>query len=209
MVVFGGVLGGVLAGLGAIVFACVFAVLAAIHGLTIVTETSAGNDRIESWPDLGLFLNWVGNLFYVFNAAVLCLALAQLLNWLVPGAHAAIVGVTTFLLFPILLLCELEANSAFLPVSRLVFTSLWRQGRCWLLYYAESACLLLAAAAFVAFAGPLMGRTVGTALVGALFAAVAMIYFRLLGRLAWHCSIEAEDEPAPEQGVAGESPVKP
>ena len=40
---------------------------------------------------------------------------------------------------------------------------------------------------------------------GLLFAAVAMIYFRLLGRLAWHCSIEPEeeaegDEESPEDG---------
>ena len=35
-----------------------------------------------------------------------------------------------------------------------------------------------------------------------------MIYFRLLGRLAWHCSIEKEDEAAPEQETAEGSTVE-
>ena len=73
---FGIVIESVLTGLGAIVFGAVFAALASIHGLTILTETAAGNDRIERLANIGLFLEWFGNLFYVINAAALAAALA-------------------------------------------------------------------------------------------------------------------------------------
>jgi len=194
MALFGGVLAGVLAGLGAMIFGLVFAALAAIYGLTIVTETSAGNDRIESWPNAGLFLEWLGNLFYVFNAAALCVALAVALDWVLPGARAALIGITTFFLFPFLLLCELESNSAFVPASALVLATLWKRNNHWLLFYAETACLFLGAGALMVLAAPWINSGVAALLGGPLVAAVVMIYFRLLGRLAWFCSIETEED---------------
>jgi hypothetical protein len=207
---FAGAVAGVLAGMGAVVFGVVFAALAAIHGLTILTETSAGNDRIECWPNIWLFLDWIGNLFYVFNAAVICVALACGLGWLVPGARAAVTGLTVFFLFPLLLLCELEANSAFMPVSGLVFATLWRCGRSWLSFYVESACLLVAAGTLLALFGRnnggYLGRYLGVILAGLLFAAVVMIYFRLLGRLGWLCSIEMEEEAGESEQARPDGP---
>jgi hypothetical protein len=200
MLVFGGVVAGVLTAMGALVFGTVTAALAAIHGLTILSETSAGNDRIECWPNIGLFLEWIGNLFYVFNAAAICVALAVGLGWLLPGARAALIGLTTFFLFPFLLLCELESDSPFLPASALVLASIRRQGLSWLLFYVEAACLLLAAGALANFARPRIDSRLGVLLGGMMFAAVVMIYFRLLGRLAWFCSIETDETEEEETG---------
>ena len=205
---FGIVIGSVLTGLGGIVFGAVFAALASIHGLTILTETAAGNDRIESWPNIGLFLEWFCNLFYVINAAALSAALACALGALVPPARGAVIGVVEFLVFPFLLMSELEANSAFMPVSQLVFASLWRQARPWTSFYVQSGCLLVAAVALPVLASPHIDSRLGVVFGGLIVAAVAMIYFRLLGRLAWHCSIEKEDDAAPEQEITEESTVE-
>lgn len=205
MSAFGSVIASVLTGFGALIFGAVCAAVAAIHGLTILTETSAGNNRIEDWPNLGLFLDWFGHVFYVFNAAALSAALACGLDWLLPSSHGAVIGIVEFFLFPFLLLCELEANSAFMPVSRLVFESLWRQGRRWISFYVQSGGLLVAAVVLLVLAAPKVDSRLEIVLGGLVFAAVAMTYFRLLGRLAWHCSIETEDESVPEEGIAKES----
>ncbi len=199
LAVSGSVVAGVLMGLGAVVFGMICLGVAAIHGLTILTETSAGNDRIESWPNLGLFLDWIGQLFYIFNATALCVAFGVLVNWLLRGGHPAIIAVAIFFLFPILLLAELESDSAFLPVSHLVTTSLWRNGQDWLSFYAESGGLVvLAAALLFGVALKLDSRLV--VIFGAmLFAAVVMIYFRLLGRLAYYCSAEIKEDGIEEE----------
>jgi hypothetical protein len=198
---------GTLTGLGAAIFGTGCVCVAAIHGLTILTETSAGNDRIETWPNLGLFLEWLGNLFYVVNAAMLCVALGFGLDWLMSGARPIVIGAVTFFLFPILLLCELEAGSAFLPVSGPVFASLWRRGLAWLLFYLETGCLLAAAGGLVVYVGAGINQPLrfGWVVLGALlFSAVVMIYFRLLGRLAYFCSVETEDEAEGSEEDTGE-----
>ncbi len=121
-------------------------------------------------------------------------ALACALEWLLPGGKAVAIAAAAFLLFPFLLLCELESGSAFTPASGLVLASLWRQSAAWLLFYAESGGLFAVAGVLVILVGPRINLSIGVVMGGMLFAAVAMIYFRLLGRLAWHCSIEPEDE---------------
>jgi hypothetical protein len=193
-----------LTAMGAVLFGTASAAVAAIHGLTILTETSAGNHRIECWPNVAMFVEWAGDVFYIVNAAALSVAPGFALGWLVPGARVPIIGGTVFVLFPILLLCELEANSAFLPVSGLVLASFRRHGPAWLLFFAESGGLLAAAGAFAYFLGPKIDERLGIVLAALLFAAVVMIYFRLLGRLAWCCSVETGDVESKDEGASAE-----
>jgi hypothetical protein len=191
-----------LAALGAMIAGLGCAGIAAIHGLTILLETTAGNDRMENWPNVGLFPDWVGQLWFIFNTAIVSVALGLGLDWLLPGLLASqewTVAVTVFFLFPVLLLCALETDSPFLPVSAVVFASLGRQGLAWLAFYVQAGGLLAAAAALVSYlAPPRLEPPLAIPLAALLFSAVVMIYFRLLGRLAFYCSVEPEEEEVEE-----------
>jgi hypothetical protein len=107
-----------------------------------------------------------------------------------------LIAITIFFAFPILLLCTLETDSPFLPVSAVVFASLGRHAIAWLAFFLQAGLLLVAAAAAVAFVGPLLDPRLAIPLAGLLFSTVVMIYFRLLGRLAFYCSVESEGEEA-------------
>ncbi len=186
-----------LAAMGAIIAGVGCAAIAAIHGLTILLETTAGNDRMENWPNVGLFLEWIGQLFFVINPVVITVALGLGLDWLLPevlGSREMMVAVTVFFVFPILLLCSLETDSPFLPVSTVVLGSLGRHAIPWLAFFLQSGCLLAAAAAMVCYWGSELDPRLGIPLAGLLFSAILMIYFRLLGRLAFYCSVEPEEE---------------
>ena len=190
-----------LSALGAMLAGVACAGVAAIHGLTILLETTAGNDRMENWPNVGLFLEWIGQLLFVFNAAVVSGLLGLGIDWLLPGVlgtRVMTISLTVFFLFPMFLLCMLETNSPFLPLSGVVFASLGTHALSWLAFYLESACLLAADAAIVYYAGPRLDAWASIPLAALLFSAVVMIYFRLLGRLAFYCSAELEEEEVQE-----------
>ena len=191
-----------LAAMGALLAGVSCASIAAIHGLTILLETTAGNDRMENWPNVGLFLEWIGQLWFIFNAAVVSVVLGLGLDWLLPGlllGRESTVAVTVFFTFPLLLLCCLESDSPFLPVSGVVFASLGWHGIAWLAFYFQAGSLLAAAAALVYYlAPPQLDLRLGIPLAALLFSAVVMIYFRLLGRLAFYCSVEPEEEEVEE-----------
>ncbi len=142
-----------LAGLGAILVGIACTAVAAIHGLTILLETTAGNDRMENWPNIGLFLDWIGQLWFLINTATLSVALGLGLEWLLP-AQGAVVSATVFFLFPILLLCTLETDSPLVPISTVVLASLFDHAIAWLAFYAQSAGLLAVAMVLVFGLGP-------------------------------------------------------
>ncbi len=191
----------ILAALGAVVTGVACAGVAAVHGLTILLETTAGNDRMENWPNVGLFLDWVSELWFLFNAALCSVALGLSLNWLLSGvfpAREVTLAITVFFAFPILLLSTLETDSPFLPVSTVVLASLGRHGIAWLAFYFQAGGLLAAAAVTVSCLAPRLDPRLAIPLAGLLFSAVVMIYFRLLGRLAYYCSVEPEQEQLEE-----------
>ncbi|MEI8375368.1 MAG: hypothetical protein WCJ35_21320 [Planctomycetota bacterium] len=190
-----------LANMGSLMAGVALAGIAAIHGMTILLETTAGNDRVENWPNVGLFLDWVGDLWFIFNTATVSVALGLGLDWLLPGLLATrewTVAVTVFFAFPILLLCTLESGSPFLPVSSVVFASLGRHGIAWLTFYLQAGSLLAAVVAMVYYFAPWLDLRLAIPLAALLFSAAVMIFFRLLGRLAFYCSVEPEEEEAEE-----------
>jgi DNA-directed RNA polymerase subunit RPC12/RpoP len=167
-----------------------FAVMS-VNLLAIVWDTAAGNDIVESWPDAFGFIDWAGSTFFVINSAALA-ALAGLgLGWLMdcgnlPGWSARIA--VPLALFPPLLISMLEMNSATAPFSPAVCRSLVSNWRAWVGFYLETT-FLLAAAGGVLAAVPLPGKPLlEMFLAAAVIVATLMIYFRLLGRLAWCCS---------------------
>jgi hypothetical protein len=108
----------------------------------------------------------------------------------------------TILLFPILFLSMLEANSPFWPFSAPVWRSLlshwWAWGKFFLLSTVLFAAVVGGALLCVVEVSFLLGFVVAFVTV-----AILMIYFRLLGRLAWCCSEEAQ-QTGREEGEASE-----
>jgi hypothetical protein len=154
--------------------------------VAIVEETSAGADQILSWPESD-WREWMWHFLHLGYLVAVSISLGFGLSrlaglWLPqPGWVWAL---AVLLLFPILLLSSVDANSPFVPLSRRVRRSLIRLGGAWLTVYALSG--LLWAALLGAMAGlaqlheylmPILG--------GPLLAAALLIYARLLGRLAW------------------------
>lgn len=95
--------------------------------------------------------------------------------------------VSSVLVFPVLLLSALEADSYLLPYSRPVLATLVRCARGWLMFYLITTALL--AGWIVALdAGLRESPYLAMFLSGPVAAALILIYARLLGRLAWRAS---------------------
>ena len=202
--------------MSAVTLAAVF-VATSVVWLSIVESTSLCLDKLETWPD-GL-LDWFGHSLFVINAIAICgvvaFPLGQLIEVLVPE-YAAIetkygpipfgtvlfVGVT-FFCFPVFLLSMLESASRAMIFSRFIWTSLVRMGAAWFLFYLNAAAMVGVFIAISLIAGDSLDRLVQTifAAVGFVF---SMIYFRLLGRLAWMIGENIEIRDPPPQEVAGE-----
>ena len=193
------------AGLGAVgpaVLSMLFRVLATVLGaawagvlfinlLTILGDTAAGADDVGYWPNGFAFLDWAGNTFFVTNSLAVGVLAGKGLGCLLDRAELpgvfAMVG-TPVVLFPLVLLSMLEANSPFVPLSKAVCRSLVRNWRAWIGFYLETV-LLLAVTVGIAIAAMLPGSyLVGIPVLALTLVAALMIYFRLLGRLASCCS---------------------
>ncbi len=158
--------------------------------LAIVEDTSAGADEIVSWPDSD-WREWIWRMLQVGYLVAVSIAvgfgLSQLAGLWLPQP-GLVWAATVFLLFPILLLSSVDANSPFIPLSRRVRRSLTRVAWAWLVFYALSALMWAAVAGAVwgiagvhDFLTPVVG--------GPLLAAALLIYARLLGRLAWRATL--------------------
>lgn len=178
----------------------------AITLLAVLQDTAEGKDVIENWPE-GNFLDWFAEAAYVlvalFVAAFPGVLLGRLVSYLAPDSSS--VGwefvfciPTTFVLFPIALLSALEAGSPLNVLSRPILRSLSVLARGWLQFYFWSG--LLSTAGFVALAfaiaGPLWMGVVSMAVIAPLL----MVYFRLLGRLAWWCREEVAEAEERHEG---------
>jgi hypothetical protein len=95
--------------------------------------------------------------------------------------------VSIFFVFPIVLMSMIETNSVFGMVSFPVLRTLFTSTSGWLRFYATSAVLIAAVGSidWLAFA---VSPYVGDIVVSVTQAALWLIYFRLMGRLAWYCA---------------------
>lgn len=156
--------------------------------LAVLTESSEGNDRLHNPPG-PVFLDWMGDLFYLVIPAVLALApwwvSCRALEQDLPLEYQGMVMLVGWLFtFPLLLLSSLENGSPLEPFSARIFGSVSRRPGHWLLLVAESAAI--AAGALVAIENLLLiGSATMSLLVIPLCVATALLYFRVLGRFAW------------------------
>lgn len=178
------------------VFAVViwFAVAAAC-ALAIIGDTANGCDRIVRWPT-AVFLDWIGETFVIATAVGISVAPLVGLAWMSRQAGSPSDGgvpVGFFFLFPVVLLSLLENGALFDVVSLPLLRTFWVAPGGWGKFYLSTALLLLAAATLSVLAMPAGGAgqpwgIVAIAVVSVMSSLVWLIYFRLLGRLAWFCA---------------------
>jgi hypothetical protein len=160
--------------------------------LCVLESTAAGLDRIEAWPDPQwkewmaqlIYLGWIGAIPLAASYGLACLA----------GLAGARVELAfpgfLFVLYPIALMSALEANSIWVPLTLPILSSLFRWWWAWLSFYILTG-LLAAGLGGVFLYSVSSSQDLLQLLLGPLVAAAALIYFRLLGRLAWRMTTKS------------------
>jgi hypothetical protein len=185
----------ILTGCLGIVF-IVFLTVSNAYLLAILQDSAAGNERIENWPDT-LFLTWATEVFFLVTSLLvpfaIAMALAAPLGGLLGGGWW-LAGLCFWILFPIVLLSTLEMGSPLIPVSPMVIRSFGLCGRTWGVFYAQTGLLGLGMFSLtlgflkIGFVG-----VIGFALLGIIATFTLILYYRLLGRLAWVCDERFRD----------------
>jgi hypothetical protein len=166
---------------------------ASAYGMTIFRETACGTDPVEDWPNV-LALEDAGECRYVVNSAVLAalpgvLAAPLWSRMGLPTPWGAVACIA--LLVPIFLLSMLEANSPGHPLSLRVLKSLAHGGGAWIGFHLTTFAVGCAVAALEIALWRHAGWATDVAVTGLVAGAGWMIYFRLVGRLAWCYSVRS------------------
>jgi hypothetical protein len=179
--------------------------VACVNLLAILVDTSNGKDVIETWPGAD-FMDWSLDAWSLLTALFAAVLPGVLLGQLclLAGAGAAVYqwtvaaccAVTGLFAYPVLLLSCLETGSPVNPISRPVWRGLRLTMRRWVLFFVFSAGLITAGV--LVWQGRRCGWIALDYTVAVVLVALAMLYFRLLGRLAWCCE-EALYEAGPSQ----------
>ena len=166
-------------------FATALAGFIAPQLLAITSFTSDGFDRIPYWPSHDL-LDRFRSILMIANSVALAAAPGMLLATLLSplGIPLWTGMLSTLLLLPFILLSMMDNDSAFLPYSAVIHSSLSTRRSSWNLFYLQSVGLF-AISAFPAglcwLLHPMLGRVV-LCFAGAIY---VVLYPFLLGRLAW------------------------
>jgi hypothetical protein len=163
--------------------------------LVVVAESSEGNDRVCGWPPVN-FIDSMPDMLQLVVAVLFSLAPGWAIGHFVGRDAVDLtlwVAGSALLLFPVVFLSQALAASPWSLADRKVVGGMLRCPFSVVLLYVESALLLVACAAVVAWSA-----TVHHWLVMAftpVYIACALLYARLLGRLGWRLA-EATAVPA-------------
>lgn len=194
-------------GATAFVLGIVWATVAFANLLCILRDTAYGHDEVENWPE-PVFVDWLIDSFFVLSslgvAALIGLAFAQGLGYFIGPGASLLLPASLLIAFPVVLLSTLETNFPLNPFSWPVWRSLLSGWWAWGLFYVETTTLIVAAgglALVAAYYVPILGP----APAAPVLVAVLMIYFRLLGRLAWRCGEgAARAKPRPTEEASSD-----
>ena len=161
-----------------------FAILSTVW-LTTVETTSMGYDRVEEWPGIDLFerlqrcvLVFCGVAFSVLPAALFAPLVADL------RIRGVLMLCSCFVCFPFVFLSQMDSGTAVVPFSMFVWRSLREAFDGWLKFGGNA--MLLAALLLLPGIGNWWYPHLNWSYVLVVIAIGAtVIYFRLLGRLAW------------------------
>jgi hypothetical protein len=154
--------------------------------LVAAVQDTADGHRDPQEASMPEWNQWLFTFIGVFTLWALAAALGTPLS-LVPEIGPLACLVSGVLVFPILLLSAMEADSFFLPYSPVILATLRDCWRGWLVFYLMVGTML---AAWIFAFGALVREAPFAALIlsGPILAAMLLIYGRLLGRLAWAAS---------------------
>jgi DNA-directed RNA polymerase subunit RPC12/RpoP len=162
--------------------------------LQIIMESSEGNRRIVAWPG---FMDWFGSLLYFFPAVMLSAVPGFAISHIPPldsdaGYGAISIAASLCLFLPILVLSQLDFDSPWGVLSVRLLSSLPRCPFSWAFFYLESATLVAICGA--ATYSLLSGGARSVLWLMPIYVATAILWARLLGRLAWRLSETMVDE---------------
>ncbi|WP_442482032.1 MJ0042-type zinc finger domain-containing protein [Aeoliella sp. SH292] len=159
--------------------------------VSIVTESSEGNNQVMAWPSVNP-VDWMGETVFVVIAGLVAGApgyvAVQLAGADLPLQLLAI-AVSTWLFFPLMHLSTLEGSSPFALLMPGVAGSIREWFGTWVVFYFLSGMLLgatIASLLLLDWASDLGWLLGSVPIVGGLLA-----YARLVGRLAWRIRYEA------------------
>lgn len=161
--------------------------------LTILVDTAGGNHRVSNWLEPN-WREWAAQLLYVAFLAMIVgvtaygIGLAAAISG---GSFWLVFGIVCFVLYPVVLLSSLEANSTLVPLSRPILRSFARLWWGWLLFYGLSVAVWGVWIGSVWWGLSMSGPFLTFLLTGPVLAAAVFIYARLLGRLGWRATVEA------------------
>ncbi|MEM9187445.1 MAG: hypothetical protein AAGB00_13215, partial [Planctomycetota bacterium] len=169
--------------------------------LSIVAESSEGNAHLHDPPPANP-ADWIAEAFTLGVAAVVSAGPGWLAAHLV-AAHvgaSALAGLASLIVcFPVVQLSQLEQNSPWAMLSTKLLSGLARVRSSWMLFTAQS--LLLAAVPVGAGWAIARAPAVGIAVAAVPLVFASLLYFRLLGRLAWvvaETNVASDDQPDEE-----------
>jgi ribosomal protein S27E len=154
--------------------------------LDIIVNTAYNVDKAHDWPNsdyrerLWILLRMAWLAIFVSTVAAGIAGICSLAGNIIWPAFVVVFG----LLFPILLLAGLEADSLFWPVSKPIFRSVRNLWRAWAIFYVISA-LIGSGCGALTYALFRQSPLQMPLIAAPVWAAAVFIYGRLLGRLAW------------------------
>lgn len=183
---------------------------AAINFLTVLQESAEGCSRVEDWPENSL-ADWITEslsvaiaLFFAVTPGALLVLTAEITR--IPLSVCwFFVGLSLYVLFPIVQLSILESASLVAPVSRAIVDSIRNEFLLWATFYIMTFFLFLAVVivtGIVRLDYPLAAFLV----MGVVMSFAGFLYFRLLGRLAWACQMRPLQKKGKETGTQDSQP---
>jgi hypothetical protein len=176
-----------------VILGVMWLIAASAAGLVVLRDTSEGCDAIVDWPG-HVFLDWMGGLLHLFCSAcagaVPGAALVFFLGKEDAASKVLLWSMSLFVLFPIILMSTLETNSALGVLSWPTWKTLGTATMGWVKFYVVSAVLCLGTVA-IGWAAFWLHGFIGAVVGAAVLTTAWIVYFRLLGRLAWYCADRA------------------
>ena len=193
-----GMIIGVFMGVTGVFFAALSLVVAGYVATNVVTWAAMGYQKIIEWPGFDVF-DWLKRTLFLFNGFAVSSAPGALVAYMIPGGNwrAIFPLVSTFALFPLVMLSMVSEASPFVPFSGFIFASLNRVRSGWLKFYAHAACLLGLVYVLWAIGNFLQIETMYLIIGVTVYS--LLVYFRVMGRLAYIIDEEmAGFDDAPE-----------
>jgi hypothetical protein len=170
------------------------AAYAAATTMSIIQDTSAGNDEVLGWPEGG-----VGEWFSEFLAMLVLFVFSGFFAYLivlpisfVAGTFVPYIFIVHLMIIPASLLSGLDAESILFPISSMISRSFKTLAKSWLQVTFLSSAVLVGCSFVVSFTTSI--QPFAAAVINApLIAATVFIYARLLGRMAYTIGQNAPD----------------